>query len=116
MTTVRRLSPEDVKKIFDCVYNNKEPPEKLRFQIVVVGSTGMKLSPPSYEFEDGLYILLKPLKKEKNVKKFKITPPENDPRIPSNLKKYVFKETFTESCPWSLRYVKISSRFLHSSL
>lgn len=51
MSTARRLSNDDVKKIFDCVHNNREPPQRLAFQIVVVGQNGMKLSPPSFEFE-----------------------------------------------------------------
>jgi hypothetical protein len=51
MATARRLSNDDVKCIFDCIYNNIFPPERLRFHIVIVGTNGMKLSPPSYEFK-----------------------------------------------------------------
>jgi hypothetical protein len=66
-TNVRRLTNDDVKTIFDCVFNNKKPKEKrLMFNIIPVGSQGMKLSPPSYEFDDGLYIILKPVKRMKN--------------------------------------------------
>ena len=50
MATVRRLSDSDVKTIFDCVHNNRPPPQKLSFQLVVVGPNGLKLSPPSFEF------------------------------------------------------------------
>jgi hypothetical protein len=103
MTTLRRLSNDNVKTIFDCVYNNKKPDdEKLMFQIIVVGSNGMKLSPPSYEFEDGLYILLKPLKKTKNEKCLYTESPQDDPRIPSQLKSMVFLDKPRLVCPWSL--------------
>jgi hypothetical protein len=51
MATTRRLSDDDVKAVFDCVHNNKPPPKRLYFQIVNVGSNGLKLSPPSLEFE-----------------------------------------------------------------
>ena len=73
------------------------------FKIIVVGSNGMKLSPPSYEFDDGLYILLKPLKKAKGERKVHYqSNPQDDPRIPSNLKSMVFMEEKTSTCPWSL--------------
>ncbi len=56
MTTLRRLSNDDVKNVFDCIYNNMKPlDEKLMFKIIVVGPTGMKLSPPSYEFEGKIF-------------------------------------------------------------
>ena len=89
---VRRLTNDDVRTIFDCLYNNKIPSDKrLMFKIIVVGSNGMKLSPPSYEFDDGLYILLKPLKKAKGERKVHYqSNPQDDPRIPSNLKSMVF--------------------------
>lgn len=52
MATVRRLSNQDVMNIFDCVHNNRAPIQRrLMFKIVVVGPHGMKLSPPSYQFE-----------------------------------------------------------------
>ncbi len=52
---------------------------------------------------DGLYILLKPLKKTKKDKANNtIGRPEDDPRIPSNLKSMVFKDTPKLTCPWSL--------------
>lgn len=101
MSTARRLSNDDVKSIFDCLYNNIFPPERLRFQIVVVGSNGMKLSPPSYEFKDGIYVLLKPLKKVKGQPP-KPSTPDDDPRIPSNLKSLIFRDNPPEICPWSL--------------
>lgn len=51
MATIRRLNPEDVKQIFDSIKHNTMPCESLKYKIVVVGSNGMKLSPPSYEFQ-----------------------------------------------------------------
>ena len=51
MATMRRLSDPDVRSIFECLHNNKAPPPKLKFRIVAVGPTGLKLSPPSFEFE-----------------------------------------------------------------
>ncbi len=50
MSALRRLSEDDVKTVFECVCNNRYPPASLRFQIIVVGPNGMKLSPPSYEY------------------------------------------------------------------
>jgi|AntRauTorckE5430_2_1112549.scaffolds.fasta_scaffold16656_3 hypothetical protein len=55
MSALRRLSNDDVKKIFDCVHNNKVPPQRLAFQIVVVGPNGMRLSPPSFKFEGKIF-------------------------------------------------------------
>jgi hypothetical protein len=51
MTTVRRLDDNDVRAIFECLHERKPPPPRLKFQIVPVGPKGLKLSPPSYEFE-----------------------------------------------------------------
>ncbi len=104
MTKKALHSVDDVKVIFNCLFKNKCPPERLRFKIVVVGSNGMKLSPPSFEFEDGLYVLLKPLKKI-NGRDITCKEPDKDPRIPSNLTSYVFHDQPEENCPWSLRYV-----------
>jgi len=98
MATVRRLSDDDVKTVFECIYSNKPPPNKsLRFHIVPVGPEGLRLSPPSYQFQDGLYVLLKPEKKasrETVVRK----------KVPSNLQGLVVSENAfpVESCPWSL--------------
>ena len=97
VTTVRRLTDYDVKTIFECMHNNIPPPKSLKFKIVVVGSNGMRLSPPSYEFNDGLYVLLRPLRKNEAS-----VPPMEDPRIPSKLKRFVFDDVPTASCPWSL--------------
>ena len=48
---VRRLADNDVRAIFECIHDNKPRPEHLPFTIVPVGTSGLKLSPPSYEFE-----------------------------------------------------------------
>jgi len=60
MTTTKRLSNEDIIAVFESVHNNYHPPPPhLQFQVVPPIAGSLK-SPPSYEFEDGLYILLKP--------------------------------------------------------
>jgi hypothetical protein len=51
MATIRRLSDDDVRAVFEAVHNNSTPPEHLPFQIVPIGSDGLKLSPPSFQFE-----------------------------------------------------------------
>ena len=76
--------------------------DKLMFKIIVVGPTGMKLSPPSHEFDEGLYILLKPLKRMKNGTSCYTKSPADDPRIPSNLRSMVLLDLPKQSCPWSL--------------
>ena len=53
--SMRKLSVDDIKKVFNCVHSNEVPPEHLKFQIIVVGSNGQKLSPPPYEFEGKAY-------------------------------------------------------------
>lgn len=54
MATFKRLADKDVAAIFDSLHFGKEPPAHLDFHIVPVGPTGLKLSPPSYEFEGTL--------------------------------------------------------------
>jgi hypothetical protein len=51
MATIRRLSDDDVRAVFEAVHDNRQPPRHLQFQIVPVGPEGLKLSPPSFEFE-----------------------------------------------------------------
>jgi len=50
-TATRRLCDTDVRSIFEALHHNKPAPENLPFSIVRVGPTGLKLSPPSHEFE-----------------------------------------------------------------
>jgi hypothetical protein len=51
MSTIRRLSDDDVRAIFESLHGDQQPPPDLKFRIVPVGPNGLKLSPPSYEFE-----------------------------------------------------------------
>ena len=53
MASIRRLSDDDVRAIFECVHNNTNAPSHLPFQIVPVGTDGLKLSPPSFQFDGG---------------------------------------------------------------
>ena len=55
-TTIRRLSDDDVRTIFECLHHRTPLPARLAFVIVSVGANGLKLSPPSYEFE-GKFII-----------------------------------------------------------
>lgn len=57
MATIRRLSDKDVRSIFESLHHSRPPPAHLKFQIIPVASNGLKLSPPSYEFEGELTIL-----------------------------------------------------------
>ena len=82
--------------------SNKYPKPSLNFRIVVVGSGGMKLSPPSFEFDDGLYVLLKPLKKKTGRVGQTDGSPEDDPRIPLKLKHLIINNEYQATCPWSL--------------
>jgi hypothetical protein len=50
-TAVRRLADDDVRSIFECLHHEAPLPSHLRFSIVPVGPNGLRLSPPSYEFE-----------------------------------------------------------------
>lgn len=125
ISTIRRLPDSDVRAIFECLHENKPAPSHLPFTIVPVGTNGLKLSPPSYEFsskyrsmhqgtnfgfflyshclstvvlKDGLYVLLRPYKKRKNQ-------PDQEsvaPKPPSHLKHLLVKEAPAETCPWSL--------------
>eukprot|EP00978_Attheya_sp_CCMP212_P040385 scaffold219843_cov53-Attheya_sp.AAC.1 len=101
MATSRKLSDNDVKTVYECVYNNRRPPPQLSFKIVVVGPEGQRLSPPAIEFEDGIYILLRPQKKRKK-NKGEAVPESVPPIVPSNLVDYVMHENQTPECPWQL--------------
>jgi hypothetical protein len=97
MTTLKRLCDEDVRAVFDSLHNHVPPPTHLHFQIVPVGPRGLKLSPPSHEFEDGLYVLLRPQKSKKKCN-------ESDPRdrVPEHLSHLIMTDLPPETCPWSL--------------
>jgi len=51
MANVRRISTDEVIMIFDCLLKNKAPPECLQFQIIPAGTSGIRLSPPPYEYQ-----------------------------------------------------------------
>ncbi|KAL3927290.1 MAG: hypothetical protein SGBAC_013145, partial [Bacillariaceae sp.] len=91
MSTIQRLTETDVRGIFDSIHGGHQPPENLQFQIVPVGTSGLKLSPPAIEFECGLYVLLCPEK-----------PNRPKPRVPPHLHHYVIKDIPGLTCPWSL--------------
>lgn len=97
MATIRRLSDDDVRAIFESVHNNRLPPPNLMFKVVPVGPNGLKLSPPSFEFDDGLYILLKP---EKKIKKQQGA--VDPPKVPSNLVPRVWQKKPPTRVSWSL--------------
>ena len=47
---IRRLEPEDVRAIFESLHEGKPPPPDLEFNIVPVGPSGLRLSPPPHEY------------------------------------------------------------------
>eukprot|EP00934_Nitzschia_sp_Nitz4_P002384 Nitzschia sp. Nitz4//scaffold197_size40390//12126//13655//NITZ4_007513-RA/size40390-snap-gene-0.47-mRNA-1//-1//CDS//3329540472//2379//frame0 len=101
MASMRRLSDNDVRSIFESLHGNHPPPPQLKFQIVPVGPHGQKLSPPSFEFEDGLYVLVRPEKKRKNMSSSALAA-VNQAKIPRHLKHLVMESLPPETCPWSL--------------
>jgi len=96
MNTIRKLENEDVRAIFESLHDKKPPPPGLKFQIVPVGPEGLRLSPPTYTFDDGIYVLLRPDKK-KNRKKN-----EGSPAIPPHLAHLKMENPPLEKCQWSL--------------
>jgi hypothetical protein len=106
---------EDIRTIFNAMKNNSPPLGNLKFHIVL-GTKGQKISPPSYAFEskfnkknksifqlqrtnflhaDGLYVLLKPLRKKRGSTGVPEVPP-------SNLLDYIMTETPSLNSPWSI--------------
>ena len=73
---------------------NELPPKDLTFSIIRIPNDGQKLSPPSLELDDGLYILLRSQSKTKLA------------TIPSNLRSLTLLTDGDLSeiphCPWSL--------------
>jgi hypothetical protein len=57
ISTIRRLPDSDVRAVFECLHENKPAPSHLKFVIVPVGSSGLKLSPPSYEFSGKHFLM-----------------------------------------------------------
>ncbi|CAJ1969286.1 unnamed protein product [Cylindrotheca closterium] len=98
MSSIRRLSDEDVRAVFESLHGDHQPPPHLNFKIVPVGPTALRLSPPSYEFEDGLYVLLKPDKKRKNARDWV---PDLS-MVPSHLRNLTMTDFPPKICPWSL--------------
>lgn len=56
----QRLHYDEVQTIFGCIDNNERPPNHLKFKIIVSPLNESKLSPPSFEFQPGIYVLLFP--------------------------------------------------------
>lgn len=50
-TAVRKIENDEVRAIFESLHDNKPPPPGINFKIVPVDSDGLKLSPPSHEYE-----------------------------------------------------------------
>mmetsp|Transcript_15551 Transcript_15551/g.38366 ORF Transcript_15551/g.38366 Transcript_15551/m.38366 type:complete len:572 (+) Transcript_15551:124-1839(+) len=98
MSSIRRLSDEDVRAIFESLHGDHQPPPHLQFKIVPVGPSALRLSPPSYEFEDGLYVLLKPDKKRKNARNWV---PDLS-MVPLHLGNLTMTDYPAKTCPWSL--------------
>ncbi|KAI2494366.1 hypothetical protein MHU86_20180 [Fragilaria crotonensis] len=91
------LVVEDVRSIFQALRGNTQPPAHLNFQIVL-STEGQKISPPSFKFENGLYLLMKPIpKKRRNP-----ATAESTPRVPSELMDFVMLDTPPLNCPWSI--------------
>jgi len=58
------ITQADVRGLFSCIKNNGPPPDDIEFRILIIpnvgrGNNSIKVSPPSYAYEDGVYILLK---------------------------------------------------------
>lgn len=54
-----RLSKEELKTIFGCIENNEPPPPELSFRVIQLPLNNSKISPPPFEYDDGVYVLLK---------------------------------------------------------
>lgn len=91
------MSDKDVRSIFQCLHDRGPVPDAFNFFIVPVGANGLKLSPPSYEFSVGLYVLLRPEKRSKGQKEC-----EDVPQPPKHLEHLLLPTKMSETCPWSL--------------
>jgi len=90
---VRNFQIDDAQAIFDSLRGGEPHPSRLNFKIVLVGSDGLRLSPPTYAFEDGIYVLTRP-NSIKNQTKFGSTV------IPQHLSKFQMKVMPKETCQW----------------
>lgn len=50
-TAAKRLTEPDVQAVFSCLSSNQPAPKRLAFRIIRVPQNGLKLSPPSFEFD-----------------------------------------------------------------
>ncbi|CAB9497888.1 expressed unknown protein [Seminavis robusta] len=97
-----RLPFSIISSVFECIYHNKPPIPELQLKIVPVGPTSFKLTPPSFEFEDGLYVL------------YKTRRPLDFSEIPSHLRHLVASPEATKPSDWRLsgpQYPKTASQF-----
>ena len=97
----QRLSDADVRKIFASLHspNGMAPPSHLPFNIVEVQAGGHKLSPPNYEFQDGLYVLLRPKPRRGKKTSGGELP---DPQPPTHLRHLLLQDYPPQTCSWSL--------------
>ena len=58
MSSIQRLAEADVRAIFDSLHGAHPPPEDLKFQIIPVGPSGLKLSPPAIEFDSKFFKIM----------------------------------------------------------
>ena len=54
---VRNFQIDDAQAIFDSLRGGEPHPSRLNFKIVLVGSDGLRLSPPTYAFEGRFFLL-----------------------------------------------------------
>ena len=57
-TAAKRLTEPDVQAVFRCLWSNQQPPKRLEFRIIRVPQNGLKLSPPSFEFDGENFLLM----------------------------------------------------------
>ena len=53
-STGKRLLDKDIRAIFSIMSNKEAPQEGLNFSIIRLPQEGTKLSPPTFELENGL--------------------------------------------------------------
>jgi hypothetical protein len=128
MASIRRLSDDDVRAVFECLHHNTTPPSHLPFQIVPVGADGLKLSPPSFQFEGKCSYVSKFVRNSvivirnfgthkcdkirlitdglyillKPQQKKKSIHATDQPKVPSMLMDCLMADVPETNCPWSL--------------